>query len=294
MPNRFPGKSCVLCPNPSEGVAEHVVPRWFISDFGGDAPFQSENAGRAYRNRDGDIAVQQSLPGTHVPMCSDCNNRMDAKIEHLAKPVIRKLIPHSADHAWPTLSADEAAAAGRWLLKIGLLWFHPEAVHDQPQVQNDRNLSRFKVADIEPEWLEWMRKGTEPPASFTVFVSRRSLLAAVAPWLGGTRRIELPRFIHVDENRELRFVSRSFGIRGLDVTMVWHPGWPIQHPLVAEHKAAILWPNPVAVNFSALDEVHPDEFLFDTFTLGQETTADNYRKWTAEHPLTEGVPPVLP
>ena len=290
MPNRFHGKTCVLCPQPSAGVGEHVISSWFQRDFHGDAPFKSESAGRAYLNRDGHIAAQQNLPGTHVPMCSDCNGRLNTNIEDPAKPVIRKLLPQSANHVWPTISADEAAAVGRWLLKVGLLWFHPEAHHDQPQVQQDGDLPRFKY--MEPEWLAWMREGTDPPADFTVFATRRSLWAEALAWPGPTRHIELPRLIRVGD-RELRFMSREVGIRGLDAVIVWHPGWPIAHPLVTEGKATVLWPNPAAIGFTALGEVHPGEFRFDIFTPSQETTEDNYRRWTAAHPLTEGIPPVI-
>ena len=290
MPNRFPGKTCVLCPQPSTGVGEHVIPSWYQGEFLGDAPFKSENAGRAYLNRQGDLAVQQSLPGTHVPMCSDCNGRLNTNIEDAAKPVIRKLLPQSAQHVWPTISADEAAAVGRWLLKVGLLWFHPEAEHDQPQVQQDQDLRRFTC--VEPEWLAWLHNGTDPPADFSVFASRRSPLADGVAWSGQTRRIELPGYIRVGD-RELRFMSREFGIRGLDATIVWHPGWPIAHPLVVEGRVAVLWPNPTAINFAALGEMHPAEFRFDIFTDSQETTEDTYRRWTREHPLTEGVSPVI-
>lgn len=75
--------------------------------------------------------------------------------------------------------------------------------------------------------------------------------------------------------------------------MVWHPGWPIEHPLVAEGRIAVLWPTATVTDFTALGEVHPDEFHFDMFTLGQETTEDNYRRWPAEHPLKEGTLPVI-
>ena len=86
MPNRFPGKACVLCPQPSTGVGEHVIPSWYQGEFLGDAPFKSENAGRAYLNRQGDLAVQQSLPGTHVPMSSDCNGRWSGQTRRIELP----------------------------------------------------------------------------------------------------------------------------------------------------------------------------------------------------------------
>jgi len=43
-------------------------------------------------------------------MCSDCNRRLVTKLEEAAKPAVRRLLPWSAEHAWPTVTADEAAA----------------------------------------------------------------------------------------------------------------------------------------------------------------------------------------
>lgn len=57
-------------------------------------------------------------------------------------------------------------------------------------------------------------------------------------------------------------MKREIGIRGLDVTVVWHPGWPIEHPLVAEGRAAVLWPNPGVIDFEALGEVREGDVSF--------------------------------
>jgi hypothetical protein len=63
---------------------------------------------------------------------------------------------------------------------------------------------------------------------------------------------------------------------------------------VAEGRAAVLWPNPTTIDFAALGEVHPVKFRFDIFTGSQQTTEVDYQLWTAEHPLIEGVQPVIP
>jgi hypothetical protein len=147
--DRFRDKTCVLCrARPSVGVGEHVVPAWFEGDFANEAPFRSENAGVTYRNRRGKVAVQQTLPVPHAPMCTECNGRLNSFLEEPAKPVIRKLVPRSLNHEWPTITAEEAAAVGKWLLKVCLLWGHPEADDDNPHVSRvqtsagSRSLSR--------------------------------------------------------------------------------------------------------------------------------------------------------
>jgi hypothetical protein len=132
--DRFHGKTCLLCgARPSVGVGEHVVPRWFKGDFAQEGLFKSENAGVPYTNRDGGLAIQETLPVPRAPMCVEWNGRLNTFLEDPAKPVIRKLIPQSPDHEWPTLTQGEAAALGKWLLKVCLLWAHPDSDDDNPE-----------------------------------------------------------------------------------------------------------------------------------------------------------------
>jgi hypothetical protein len=254
--DRFRGKTCVLCgTRPSVGVGEHVVSKWFKGDIAQEGPFKSENAGVPYTNRDGDLAIQETLPVPHAPMCVECNGRLNTFLEEPARPVIRKLIPQSPDHKWPTITAEEAAALGKWLLKVCLLWGHPDSDDDNPRVATGPDIGRFTF--MEPEWFTWLRDCVDPPDGFTVYVSRRDPLS-LFPWTGPVRRIELPSSAVVD-GREVRFMKRDLGMRGLDITVVWHPGWSIEHPLVAEGRAAVLWPNPAAVDFAQLGEVREGE-----------------------------------
>jgi hypothetical protein len=60
-------------------------------------------------------------------------------------------------------------------------------------------------------------------------------------------------------DRKVRLMKREVGLLGLDATIVWHPGWPIENPLVSEGRAAVLWPNPTAIDFAALGEVREGE-----------------------------------
>lgn len=257
MTKRFAVEQCTLCTEPSTRRGEHVWPLWLIGDFEGEGPFYSEKAGRPYTKRDGvTVARFQALPGTHVPMCQECNGRMNTVIEEPAKPVVRKVMPWSASHSWPVLTPDEAAALGRWFLKVGLLLSHPKASDDNPQVATDKASGR--PADFDPEWIGWLMSGDDPPADFTVYACRRSL-DHETPWAGDKQRLLLPKRIIIDGVHR-QYMTRSFGIRGVDVSIVFHPGWPIDHPLVTEARAAVLWPNPGPVDFGALGGVHPGEY----------------------------------
>ncbi|MDZ5622046.1 hypothetical protein SFC88_14455 [Nocardioides sp. HM23] len=272
-------------------MGEHVISHWFIKLFAGQGPFTSEKDGAPYLNRRGEVALQGSLPGVHIPMCSDCNNKLSQTIEADAKPVIERLLPWSSEHSWPTIDGAEAMALTKWLLKVGLLWAHPRSHHDQPQVRRDPNMARLEF--VEPEWVAWMRTGDDPPEGFSVYVARRSPLADHAEWPDNKReRIALPSRVVVG-HQQLRFMTRNFGIRGLDVTIVWHPGWPIVHPLVAEGRAAAIWPDPQPVAFSGLRDVHPKEVTFFMSGVMVATNEDEYSRGAPLHPLGVGVLPAL-
>lgn len=278
----------MLCPNPSEGVGEHVWPSWLIDDFADEGPFTSSKGGVAYTKRDDTTVVTFSaLPGVHVPMCSPCNVRLNRTIEEPAKAVAERLVPWSAEHTWPVVSATDSAALARWYLKIGLLSAHPAAVHDNPHVDRDPDMPRFD--SMQPEWLAWMHDGTPPPEAFSVFVTRRAVTGE-QPWAGQKAHIVLPR-VRVDW-RDLHYMTRSFGIRGLDIVIVWHPGWPIQHPLVATGRACRLWPAPTVVDFGALPESNPQELTFVESLGVMALTADEFARMT-ETPLTVGQAPMM-
>ena len=286
MANRFPGETCVLCPNFSEGVGEHSWPSWFIEEFRGQGPFNSAKGTVPYTKRDGVTPVTSTaLPSVHVPMCTRCNRHLGTTMEEPAKDVIRRVLPWSAGHVWPTVTADEAAALARWFLKIGLLSAHPKGVHDNPHVHADPSFPRFD--QVEPEWMDWMRTGDTPPDAFSVYVTRRSVTSE-QPWEGEKLRVIIPD-VHVG-NRSLHYMSRSFGIRALDVNIVWHPGWPIRHPLVEDGRATALWPNPSTVDFGSLPEVHPDKFRFYPGIGPMQFSGEQFER-VSQTPLHVGMDP---
>jgi hypothetical protein len=252
------GSPCVLCGAASTRVGEHVWPAWFLSEFYDEGPFEASKAGVAYTARDSPTPLKSGgLPGVHVPMCESCNTILNTRFEEPAKPVVRQLIPLEANHIWPKLSAPEVQALALWLLKVGLLTAHPAAVHDLPQVNNDSSFPRLDP--FLSEWTSWMSTGSLPPGGFSVYVTRRAVTEDVE--LGRLRRqVQLPKIL-VD-GRDIRLVQRSFGFRGLNVTIVWHPGWDIKNAQVDEGRAVRLWPQPAETDFALLPEVNPREFEF--------------------------------
>ncbi len=171
--------------------------------------------------------------------------------------------------------------------RISLLLSHPETVEDDPHVASDSASTR--IDNFDREWVEWMVTGNDPPDDFAVYLMRRSMTGEL-PWANERQVLSLPGRLDVD-GRELRFISRSVGIRGLDATFVWHPGWPIQHPLVDEGRAAVLWPNPAAVNLGTMPEVHPGEFGLEVDGSFLSYSSAHYARVT-EVPLQVGLLPL--
>lgn len=280
MGNRFPGQACVLCPNPSVGVGEHVWPSWFIGEFHGQGPFTTSRAGVPYVNRDGVPVTSDALYGTHVPVCEDCNASLNTAIETPAKPVVRRILEHGDSGDALVLPADECEALARWLLKVGLLSVHPMANHDHPGLQKDQDLPR--LVTVQGEWLDWMRAGSKPPEGFSVFITRRALGGEDAePVL--RQRIVLPQLIVDDEARN--FMSRAFGFKGVSITIAWHPGWPITHAQVDVGRAARLWPDPSELDFGSLPQVHPKELTFLDLTNVRIGISASELERFARHPL---------
>ncbi|KHE74656.1 hypothetical protein AS25_05775 [Kocuria marina] len=221
-----------------------------------------------------------ALLGAHVPACQDCNAVLNTTVEKPAKPVVRRLLEHGDSGDELILSADECVALARWLLKVGLLSAHPAADHDHPGLQSDQDLPRLPV--VRPEWLDWMRAGGEPPAGFSVFVTRRNLRGEdAAPAV--KQHIVLPQLIVDGEDRN--FTSQSIGFAGVNATIVWHPGWPIAHAQVGTRRAARLWPDPYEVDFGTLPKVHPRELAFRDGAAVVVDSADELAQF-AQHPLS--------
>ncbi|WP_440671832.1 hypothetical protein [Clavibacter nebraskensis] len=225
--------------------------------------------------------TSDALLGVHVPACEECNAVLDTTIEKPAKPVVRRLLAHRDSSDELILSADECAALARWLLKVGLLSSHPAADHDHSGLQRDQDLPQ--LAAVRAEWLDWMRVGSAPPAGFSVFITRRNLHGEDTDPTQ-KQHIVLPRLVVDGQDRN--FMSRSFGFVGVNVTIVWHPGWPIVHDQVNEGRAIRLWPDPDEVDFGARPQVHPKELAFWDGSLGEMVVSNEQLEQLAQCPLS--------
>jgi len=70
------------------------------------------------------------------------------------------------------------------------------------------------------------------------------------------QHIPLPTVIA--DGRTIQFRAKRAGVLFLDVSLVYHPGWEIEHPLEAAGRALRLWPRAAdaEAGFASLPPVH--------------------------------------
>jgi hypothetical protein len=148
---------------------------------------------------------------------------------------------------------DDAIAVARWFLKTWLLLAHPAARESDPDVRPPRWDS------IEDNWYSWLVTKDPPPTGFSIWVTKRS---EGMPEPAVTRHIPLPTVL-VD-GRRIQFRVKRAGVQFLDVSLVYHPGWEIQHPLEVEGRALRLWPRDAdsQADFASVPPVHPKDMAW--------------------------------
>lgn len=98
----------------------------------------------------------------------------------------------------------------------------------------------------------WSVNGRRPPPGLSVWASKFQPVQSDDP---EPRQIFLPTV--VADGGETAFRSFEAGLVGTWVTLVYHPEWPIAHPLEAEGAAVRMWPrpNPEPVHFTGMPRV---------------------------------------
>ena len=247
VPRQFDGQRCALCSSrPSSPTGEHVWPRWYLESFpDSEGPYTRLVDGRAETKRDEvTVRTQSSVERVKLPCCVECNGILEVRFERPAKSVVRRLM---ATDGHTTLNAGEADALGLWLLKTWLLLAHPAARSSTP----GRSPQRWDLSLVPTDIYDWTVNDRPAPTGFSVWTAREVQES------GGTtpgRRIPLPRV--VADGQTVAFQVFRCAVRFLDVTLVYHPGWLIAHPLELEGRAERLWPTSGrAINFDALPPV---------------------------------------
>lgn len=246
----FEGTTCVLCgTSSSTRQGEHVWPQWYLEDHPpGAGPYPWSKNGEPLPRRDGTPIIEPNLTRVRLPVCRECNGKLDRRFEKPGKPLMRQLFWGSS---LPSLNAGEVEAVALWLLKTWLLLSRPDVEYASPRIH--QAAESFLWPELaQPQFYEWLVTGAPPPEGLSLWLHQTDDLDG--PVKGGGHRLLLPT-VH-EEGRTVRFEAHEVSLQGLTVALVVHPGWPIQHPLEASEQAVRLWPDPPAgFDFGALPSV---------------------------------------
>lgn len=239
MTKPLKGEQCVLCRSGvSSSGGEHVLPRWLLKEWPDHSgPFTVYVNEEPVRKRDGQVREHASAVRFKLPMCPACNGILNKRFETAAKPLIRRIVPMVSEQTEGevVLTPSEVKVVARWFVKTWLLLAHPamESSH--------QGFKRKPWDPYQPHLYEWMTSGAEMPAGLSAWLMK---VDRELPRATETRHVPLPTV--VADGETIPFQAASSGLGSLEVSVVYHPGWAIEHPLVSEGRAARLWPPPTS------------------------------------------------
>lgn len=233
---------CEICGVQSAyGKGEHVFPAWCLkdADAAGQPKFGWSVNGQALLNRDGDPLQFQERQRLLLPACRDCNAKLDTRIEKAAKEPVRTLV---ASNWAGELDTGQWAAVGVWLAKILLFATHERAEYQHPEINRHRI-----VGDWNTEDFAWLVNGDPPPSDLSLWVFRASQTKGARQ-----ARVLFPRSVRTSDGELAFFKLSSLSLEGISVTLAWHPGWAVAHPLVTTGQAWELLHSPKTGNLADL------------------------------------------
>lgn len=159
-----------------------------------------------------------------------CNNKLERRFEDSAKPIVRGI--------WQgrlVMNAADANDFALWVLKTWLLMTHPATEISDPACGDA--ITHWDIGEVPEDIYGWTVDGGQPPDGLTVWLARGEITADTRIWLPTV----------VADGRTTRFQSFPHGLDFLDagfldVHLVYHPGWAIDHPLERTGQAVKLWP----------------------------------------------------
>jgi hypothetical protein len=240
----FLGSQCVLCGrHPASPRGEPTQALWPVEEPGDGSGVAGSEPAHA-----GDSPFLR----TTVSACRSCGIELRARFEEPAKAAVRSL----ADGRLRLRPAD-AGMFVLWALKTSLLNAHPSAQVAYP----GSSVIRFDLSDVPDDIYGWLVEAKPPPAGLSLWAAR-----SVRDVVGGNAVYRIPLPTITADARTVRFQELRGGLDlldagRLDLDLVYHPGWEIDHPLEREDRAVRLWPRDGrrALDLGALPFVDPDE-----------------------------------
>ena len=248
----FRGRICALCQTrPSTtGDGEDVWPWWLKRSpaFAG-TQFTTWKNGQVVTKRD--LTTPRTsigFPGVKLPACEPCNTTLNQRFEESARPLILDLMDRQG---MAVISADESRIFAEWIVKTWLLLAHPDARHGEPRIID----KPWRLDLVAHDLYGWMINGASPPDVVSLWLTRRDDNAKPSQ---PTRQIPLPT-VEAD-GRVIKFQAMWVAVDFFEANLVYHPHWPIDHPLETEGRAVRMWPHSGAsLDLAALPPVSSEE-----------------------------------
>lgn len=166
-----------------------------------------------------------------LPVCTDCNRKLNNRFEKPAKPIIEAL----ATNGWSgSFDETEWQTVGLWWAKVLLMLGHPKA-----RVADNRLNDIAVRFDNAPPDYTWMINGNPPPSYLSLWVFRGAIIETDPEFM-----MILPNDVAMTDGTNALCHELSLVTEGLCATVVSHPGISIDHPLVQRQDSWELLHNP--------------------------------------------------
>lgn len=220
---------CAICGvQPAERQGEHVWPKWQLKlrDLDGPPTEPWRSNGNLIRNRHGLPVHPDRRQRILLPVCRGCNQTMNKRFEEPARALLTRLI---SSHWSGAATSDEWKTVGRWFAKTLSLLGNPRARYDEVLIHE--KAARFGWGHPDYSWLHDADGITPEGLSLYVFRTEDRERGQAQ------HRMPVPARVVQDDGHVEDFHLLIHVEDGLCATLLNHPGWAVEHPLVEAGSA---------------------------------------------------------
>lgn len=231
---------CAICESAlSTPTGEHVLPAHLLRERFPRSlgPYTTTSLSGSTKD--------EKFDAVKLPCCQDCNDRLNQRFENLkAQPALRLL---SQDE--PSLDAEQTRLAALWFLKTWPLLSHPRT-----EYQAATPPPTVRWHGVPQSVWSWTVHDEDPAAGLSAWIFRhRQEGGRDGPLPTAAPRLELPHVIADGMDRP--FYVHDLTLERVNVSVVWHPGWPIEHAAAAAGEVLQLWPLAAGTTIDRLPDL---------------------------------------
>jgi len=225
----------------------------------------------------GSTTTDPKFDAVKLACCQLCNDRLNQRFEdRKAQPAMRLL---SEDE--PVLDAGQTTLAALWFLKTWPLLAHPRTEY---QAATPAPTARWD--GVASSVWSWAVRDEDPPLGLSAWAFRHRQDGDGDEPPPSAPRLELPHV--VADGVAMPFYVIDLTLELVNVSVVWHPGWQIEHLAAAAGEVLQLSPLPVGTTIDRLPDLdhRPIRWATGPVLRFLPGTYDGTLP-----PLTPGVPP---